>query len=412
MMMTVENPVSDEIIDELLGSTKSAEDLFGKDGLLKNLTKRLMERLLEAEMTNHLGYMKHAAEGNNTGNSRNGKTKKTVKTGNGNVEIAVPRDRESEFSPLLIGKRQSRLAGLDDNILSLYSKGMTVRDIQDHLQELYGTEISRDLISTITDAVLEDVKAWRSRPLDDIYPIVFIDGFVAKCRLDGRVENRTVYVIFGINMEGQKDVLGLYLGAAEGAKFWLSVLTEIKNRGLKDIFILCADGLKGLPEAVEATFPQATFQTCVVHMVRHSLNYVPYIEKKEVARDLKKIYHADTVSLAEEALDEFEIKWGDKYGAIVKSWRQNWEKIIPFLSFPKEIRKVIYTTNIIESLNKTLRKSVKNRGHFSTEDSLMKVLYLAIKGISKKWTMPIRDWKQGERHFRCVNSHNQISLPH
>lgn len=404
MIMTVENSVSDEIIDELLGSSKSAEDLFGKDGLLKNLTKRLMERLLEAEMTNHLGYMKHAAEGNNTGNSRNGKTKKTVKTGNGNVEIAVPRDRESEFNPLLIGKRQSRLAGLDDNILSLYSKGMTVRDIQDHLQELYGTEISRDLISTITDAVLEDVKAWRSRPLDDIYPIVFIDGFVAKCRLDGRVENRTVYVIFGINMEGQKDVLGLYLGAAEGAKFWLSVLTEIKNRGLKDIFILCADGLKGLPEAVEATFPQATFQTCVVHMVRHSLNYVPYIEKKEVARDLKKIYHADTVSLAEEALDEFEIKWGDKYGAIVKSWRQNWERIIPFLSFPKEIRKVIYTTNIIESLNKTLRKSVKNRGHFSTEDSLMKVLYLAIKGISKKWTMPIRDWKQALNQFSILFS--------
>lgn len=211
-------------------------------------------------------------------------------------------------------------------------------------------------------------------------------------------------VIFGINMEGQKDVLGLYLGAAEGAKFWLSVLTEIKNRGLKDIFILCADGLKGLPEAVEATFPQATFQTCVVHMVRHSLNYVPYIEKKEVARDLKKIYHADTVSLAEEALDEFEIKWGDKYGAIVKSWRQNWEKIIPFLSFPKEIRKVIYTTNIIESLNKTLRKSVKNRGHFSTEDSLMKVLYLAIKGISKKWTMPIRDWKQALNQFSILFS--------
>lgn len=402
--MTVENSVSDEMIDELLGSTKSAEDLFGKDGLLKNLTKRLMERLLEAEMTNHLGYMKHATEGNNTGNSRNGKTKKTVKTGNGNVEIAVPRDREGEFTPLLIGKRQSRLAGLDDNILSLYSKGMTVRDIQEHLQELYGAEISRDLISTITDAVLEDVKAWRSRPLDDVYPIVFIDGFVAKCRLEGRVENRTVYVIFGINMEGQKDVLGLYLGAAEGAKFWLSVLTEIKNRGLKDIFILCADGLKGLPEAVEATFPQATFQTCIVHMVRNSLNYVPYAEKKEVAVDLKKIYHADTVSLAEEALDEFEIKWGDKYGAIVKSWRQNWEKIIPFLSFPKEIRKVIYTTNIIESLNRTLRKSVKNRGHFSTEDSLMKVLYLAIKGISKKWTMPIRDWKQALNQFSILFS--------
>ena len=279
---------------------------------------------------------------------------------------------------------------------------MTIRDIQAHLHELYGTDISRDLISTITDAVLEDVKLWRSRPLDALYPIVFIDGFIAKCQLDGRVENRTVYVIFGININGEKDVLGLYLGAAEGAKFWLSVLTEIKNRGLQDILILCADGLKGLPEAVEAIFPKATFQTCVIHMVRHSLNYVPYAEKKEVATGLKKIYHADTVQLAEQALDDFEILWGEKYSSIVKSWRQNWEKITPFLSFPKEIRKVIYTTNIIESLNNTLRKAVRNRGHFSTEDSLMKVLYLAIKGVSKKWTMPIRDWKLAMNQFSIL----------
>jgi len=400
--MVTQNIVRDEIIDELLGNTKSAEDLFGAGGLLKNLSKRLMERLLEAEMTNHLGYMRHAIEGNNTGNSRNGKTKKTVKTGNGDIQIEVPRDRESEFEPVLIGKRESRLKGLDTNILSLYSKGMTIRDIQAHLHELYGTDISRDLISTITDAVLEDVKLWRSRPLDALYPIVFIDGFIAKCQLDGRVENRTVYVIFGININGEKDVLGLYLGAAEGAKFWLSVLTEIKNRGLQDILILCADGLKGLPEAVEAIFPKATFQTCVIHMVRHSLNYVPYAEKKEVATGLKKIYHADTVQLAEQALDDFEILWGEKYSSIVKSWRQNWEKITPFLSFPKEIRKVIYTTNIIESLNNTLRKAVRNRGHFSTEDSLMKVLYLAIKGVSKKWTMPIRDWKLAMNQFSIL----------
>lgn len=248
------------------------------------------------------------------------------------------------------------------------------------------------------------MKAWRSRPLDELYPIVFIDGFVAKCRLDGRVENRTVYVIYGINLEGHKDVLGLSLGAAEGAKFWLSVLTEIRNRGLKDIFVLCADGLKGLPEAVEATFPRTTFQTCIVHMVRNSLNYVPYREKKIVAADLKKIYRADTLVLAEQALDDFEITWGDQYGAIVKSWRQNWEKIIPFLDYPKEIRKVIYTTNIIESLNKTLRKSVKNRGHFSTEDGLMKVLYLAIKGVSKNWTMPLSDWKQALNQFAIMFS--------
>jgi putative transposase len=404
MGMQTSEILSDEMIDELLGSTKTKEDLFGKEGLLKNLTKRLVERLLEGEMTNHLGYMRHAIEGKNTGNSRNGKTKKTVKTGNGDIQIVVPRDREGEFSPVLVGKRQSRLGGLDENILSLYAKGMTVRDIQAHLEELYGTEVSRDLISTITDSVMEDVNAWRNRPLDELYPIVFIDGFVAKCRLDGRVENRTVYVIYGINTEGQKDVLGLYLGAAEGAKFWLSVLTEIKNRGLKDIFVLCADGLKGLPEAVSTTFPQTTFQTCIVHMVRYSLNYVPHGEKKAVAADLKKIYQADTLILAEQALDDFEITWGDKYGAIVKSWRQNWEKIIPFLEYPREIRRVIYTTNIIESLNKTLRKSVKNRGHFSTEDGLMKVLYLAIKGVTKKWTMPIRNWKQALNQFSIMFS--------
>lgn len=397
--------ISEEMLDELLGSVgpiKTADDLFAKGGLLKTLSKRLIERLLEAEMTNHLGYMRHEIKGNNTGNSRNGRTKKTVRTGNGDIDIEVPRDRENEFEPIVIEKRQSRLAGLDDNILSLYAKGMTVRDIQAHLEELYGAVISRDLISTITDAVLEDVKAWRCRPLDELYPIVFIDGFVAKCRLEGRVENRTVYVIYGINLEGQKEVLGLYLGAAEGAKFWLSVLTEIKNRGMKDIFILCADGLKGLPEAVEATFPQAIFQTCIVHMVRHSLNYVPYSEKKAVAADLKKIYQSDTVILAEQALDDFELTWGEKYAAIVKSWRQNWGKIIPFLAFPKEIRRVIYTTNIIESLNRTLRKSVKTRGHFSTEDGLMKVLYLAIKGVSKKWTMPVRDWKQALNQFSIM----------
>ena len=365
--------ISDEMLDELLGSAKTQDDLFGKDGIVKQISKRFMERLLEMEMTNHLGYMKHAVEGNNSGNSRNGKTKKVVKTNNGSLDIEVPRDRKSEFEPILVEKRQSHLKGLDDQVLSLYAKGMTVRDIQSHLSELYGTEISRDLISKMTDAVLEDVAAWRNRPLDKVYPIVFIDGFVAKCRLDGRVCNRAVYVIYGITLDGHKDVLGLYLGENEGAKFWLQVLTELKNRGLEDIFILCADGLKGLPESVEATFPQATFQTCVVHMVRHSLNFVPYQDKKAVAEDLKKIYTASTRELAAEALDDFELAWGDKYGVIVKSWRQNWERITPFLDFPIEIRRVIYTTNIVESLNATLRKAVRNRGHFSTEDSLMKV---------------------------------------
>ncbi len=396
--------IKDKIIDELLGSReiKTQDDLFGKDGILKQLSKQLMERLLEAEMTNHLGYSKHAIEGNNTGNSRNGKSKKTVKTGNGNVEITIPRDRESAFEPILIEKRKSHLKGLDDQILSLYAKGMTVRDIHDHLSELYGTEISRDLISTITDAVLEDVAEWRNRPLDKIYPIVFIDGFVAKCRLEGAVSNCTVYVIYGINLEGMKDVLGLYIGGTEGSKMWLQVLTELKNRGLEDIFILCADGLKGLPEAVETTFPKAIFQTCIVHMVRHSLNYVPYKEKKAVAADLKKIYESSTVESAEQALDEFEETWGERYPIIVKSWRNNWEKVTPFMQFPAEIRKVIYTTNIVESLNNTLRKSVRNRGHFPTEDALLKVLYLSIKGVSKRWTMPIRDWGLALNRFAIM----------
>jgi putative transposase len=394
--------MTDEMLDELLGSVKTQDDLFGKDGLMKQISKRFMERLLEMEMTNHLGYMKHAIDGHHSGNSRNGKTKKVVKTGNGALEIEVPRDRNSAFEPILVEKRQSHLKGLDDQVLSLYARGMTVRDIQTHLSELYGTEISRDLISAMTDAVLEDVAEWRNRPLDKVYPIVFVDGFVAKCRLEGRVCNRAVYVIYGITLEGRKDVLGLYLGENEGAKFWLQVLTALKNRGLEDIFILCADGLKGLPESVEATFPKAIFQTCVVHMVRHSLNYVPYQEKKAVSEDLKKIYNALTAESAAEALDDFELAWGEKYSVIVKSWRQNWERITPFLDFPPEIRKVIYTTNIVESLNATLRKAVRNRGHFSTEDSLMKVLYLAIDGVSKKWNMPIRDWTMALNRFAIL----------
>jgi putative transposase len=396
--------ITNDILDELIGNAKTQDDLFGKDGILKALSKQLMERMLQGELTHHLGYEKHATEGHNTGNSRNGKSKKTVKTGNGEIAIEVPRDRNSEFEPILIEKRQSRFKLLDDQVLSLYSRGMTVRDIQEHVSEIYGTEISIDLISSITDSVISDVTEWRNRPLDKLYPIVFIDGFVVKARLDSVVCNRTVYIIYGITMEGHKEVLGLYLGEAEGAKFWLYVLTELKNRGLEDIFILCADGLKGLPEAVEATFPKAIFQTCIVHMTRHSLNYVPYNDKKAVATDLKKIYQSNTVELAIEALDEFEITWGDKYPAIIKSWRNNWEKITPFLQFPKEIRRVIYTTNIVESLNNTLRKSVRNRGHFSTEDGIMKVLYLAIRGVSKKWNMPIRDWKQALNHFAIMFS--------
>jgi putative transposase len=394
--------ITDEMLDEIIGTAKTQDDVFGRDGLINTLSKRLLERMFDGEMTHHLGYEKHAIEGRNSGNSRNGKTTKTIKTNHGELELTIPRDRKSDFEPILIEKRQNRLKVVDDQILSLYARGMTVRDIQEHVLELYGTEVSPDLISTITDGVLSEVTEWRNRPLDKVYPILFIDGFVVKARLDGVVCNRTVYVVYAITLEGKKEVLGLYLGENEGAKFWLYVLTELKNRGMEDIFILCADGLKGLPESVEAAFPKTIFQTCIVHMMRHSLNYVPYTDKKAVAADLKKIYQSNTIELAQEALDEFEITWGDKYPAIVKSWRNNWEKITPFLQFPKEIRRVIYTTNIVESLNSTLRKAVRNRGHFSTEDSIMKVLYLAIRGVSKKWNMPIREWKQALNHFAIL----------
>jgi putative transposase len=394
--------VTNDMLDELIGNAKTQEDLFGNEGVIKDLSKKLIERVLDAEMTHHLGYEKYAVQGRNTGNSRNGKGKKTVKTGSGEITIEVPRDRSGEFEPLLIEKRQTRLKDLDNQILSLYGRGMTVRDIQSHVSEMYGTEISPDLVSTITDGILSEVTEWRNRPLERVYPIVFIDGFVVKARLDGAVKNRTVYIVYGITTEGKKDVLGLYLGETEGAKFWLHVLTELKNRGLEDIFILCADGLKGLPEAVESAFPKAIFQTCIVHMTRHSLNYVPHTDKKAVVQDLKKIYQSVTVELALDALDEFELAWGEKYPAIVRSWRNNWERVIPFFQFPREIRSVIYTTNIVESLNSTLRKSVRNRGHFSTEDSIMKVLYLAIRGVSKKWNMPLRNWKQALNHFSIL----------
>lgn len=391
--------INDSIIDEMICDVKTPEQVFGTDGLLKQLSKKILERMLEAEMTHHLGYDKNSPEGNNTGNSRNGKTKKTVKTDTGELTLEVPRDRNAEFDPQIVPKRKFRLAGLDKTVLSLYARGMTVRDIQSHLEELYATQISLDLISKVTDAVVEEVKEWRNRPLNSIYSIIFIDGFRAKCRLDGSVSNQTVYVVYGVDMEGCKDVLGLYLSEEEGAKYWLNVLTELKNRGVKDTFIMCADGLKGLPEAIEAAFPDAIFQTCIVHMTRNSLNYVPYKEKKAVAEDLKKIYNADTLELAEEAMDELECNWGTKYPAIIKSWRDNWQNVIPFFDFPKDIRKAIYTTNIIESLNRTLRKAVKNRGHFPTEDALFKVLYLAITQVSKKWTMPIRNWKQALNQF-------------
>lgn len=394
--------ISPEIIDQLLGNANSEEDLFGAEGIVSQLSRQLLNRVLEGELTHTLGHEKNSKTNSKNPNYRNGKTSKIIKTGNGELTIDVPRDRNGVHEPTIIKKHQRRLEGLNSQVLSLYAKGMTVRDIQSFLKELYGTEVSADLISTITDSILEEVNAWRSRPLDEVYPIVYIDGFVVKCRQERHVANSTVYVVYGITLHGHKEVLGFYLGENEGAKYWLHVLTELKNRGLKDIFIMCADGLKGLPESIEAAYPKAIFQTCVVHLIRYALSYVPYHEKKAVAADLRKIYQALTVREAEVALDDFELTWGDKYASIVRSWRNNWKNVIPFFDFPAEIRKIIYTTNIIESLNRTYRKAVKTRGLFPTADAVFKVLYLVTKDASKKWTMPVRDWRMALNQFSVI----------
>ncbi len=390
--------VPDELLSSLLANYKKPEDLIGENGLLKQLTKLLVEKALDAEMTEHLGHHRHAPVANAAGNARNGRSRKTLKGDFGELPIEVPRDRQGSFEPQLIPKHQTRWAGFDDKILSLYARGMTVREIQAHLEEMYGAEISSSLISTVTDAVIEEVKAWQARPLDAVYPIVYLDCIHVKVR-DGSVRVKAVYLAIGVTMAGEKEVLGLWLAQTEGAKFWLQVVTELKNRGVQDIFIACVDGLKGFPEAIETVFPHATVQLCIVHMVRHSLNYVSWKRRLEVAADLKRIYTAATADEAELRLGEFEAKWDGEYLPIGQSWRRNWPRITPFFDYPPEIRKVIYTTNAIESVNMSLRKLTKNRGAFPSDEALVKLFYLALRNISKKWTMPIRDWKAALNRF-------------
>jgi putative transposase len=397
-MSKKKHDVPEELLAGLLANYKKPEDLIGEDGLLKHLTKLVVERALEAEMTEHLGHGKHEPVANQSGNTRNGKSRKTLKGEFGELPIEVPRDRHGSFEPQLIPKHQTRWAGFDDKILSLYARGMTVREIQAHLEEMYGTEVSPSLISSVTDAVADEVKAWQSRPLDPIYPIVYLDCIHVKVR-EGTVRVKAVYLAIGITMEGEKEVLGLWLAQSEGAKFWLQVVTELRNRGVQDIFIACVDGLKGFPDAIEAVFPKATVQLCIVHMVRHSLNYVSWKRRPEVAADLRRIYQSATAEEAEIRLGEFEDKWDAEYLPIGQSWRRNWQRLIPFFDYPPEIRKVIYTTNAIESVNMSLRKLTKNRGSFPSDEALLKLFYLALRNISKKWTMPIRDWKAALTRF-------------
>lgn len=397
--MTVAKSLPQELIDSLLADYKKPEDLIGEHGLLKQLTKALVERALNAEMEAHLGHGKNETVTNPAGNTRNGKSKKTLKGEFGELPIEVPRDRHGSFEPQLIPKHQTRWNGFDDKILSLYARGMTVREIQSHLEEMYGTEVSPTLISSVTDAVADEVKTWQSRPLDALYPIVYLDCIHVKVRDAGTVRAKAVYLALGINMTGEKELLGIWIAQTEGAKFWLQVITELKNRGVQDIFIACVDGLKGFPEAIEAVFPKTDVQLCIVHLVRYSLNYVSWKLREEVATDLRAIYSAATVEDAGLRLTEFEEKWGEAYPPIIQSWRRNWARIIPFFDYPPEIRRVIYTTNAIESVNMSLRKITKNRGSFPSDEALLKLFYLALNNISKKWTMPIRDWKAALNRF-------------
>ena len=385
------SPFSDELIDSLLAEGDPKE-LLSSGGLLSQLTARLVERALEGEMTAHLGYEKNAPEGRTGENSRNGKSGKTLKTDRGEVDIEVPRDRDASFEPKLVEKRQRRLPELDEKVIALYARGMTVRDIQGHLEELYGVEVSRDLISQVTSAVMEDVRAWQNRPLDPVYPIVYLDALVTKVRDDGVVRNKSVYLALGVTIHGTKEVLGLWIEPTEGAKFWLKTLNELKSRGVEDMLVVCCDGLTGFPDAIETAFPRSTVQTCIVHMIRNSLRYVSYKERRQVAKDLKLIYTATSREAAKEALESFDRKWGRRYSMITASWESNWERVVPFLDFPEEVRKVIYTTNAIESLNSSLRKLLRYRGHFPNDESLTKVLYLALRRFEVKWTRSIRNW--------------------
>ena len=397
--MTVSKALPADLIDSLLSDYKKPEDLIGEHGLLKQLTKALVERALEAEMAEHLGHERNDPVANPSGNTRNGKSRKTLKGEFGELPIEVPRDRQGTFDPQIIPKHQTRWTGFDEKILSLYARGMTVREIQGHLEEMYGTEVSPTLISSVTDAVIEDARAWQSRPLDTLYPIVYLDCIHVKIRDSGVVRAKAVYLAIGINLDGQKELLGSWIAQTAGAKFWLQVMTELKNRGLQDIFIACVDGLKGFPEAIETVFPKTDVQLCIVHLVRYSLNYVSWKLRKEVAADLKRIYQCATADEAEKKLAEFEETWGEAYPAIGQSWRRNWSRIIPFFDYPSEIRKVIYTTNAIESVNMSLRKITKNRGSFPSDEALVKLFYLALNNISKKWGMPIRDWKAALNRF-------------
>jgi putative transposase len=372
-----------EVLDSLVAEASASGDLVaGVDDLLGRLTAAVLERALGAEMTEHLGYEHADAAGHGSGNSRNGYGRKTVATQHGPVTIQVPRDRNSSFEPRIVPKHARRLDKVNDLILSLYSRGMTTRDIEAHLKEIYGLDASRELISNVTDVVVDEIKIWQSRPLDEVYPIVYVDGIRVKIKDNGVVGTKTAYLVLGVDVEGRKHALGCWIADTEGAKFWQKVLTDLRNRGLKDILIACCDGLTALPEAIRSVFPDTVVQTCVVHVVRNTLKFVSYQDRKKVCTGMRAIYTASTLDAAELALDAFRAAWGPKYPGAVKVWENAWEDVIPFLDYPPELRKIVYTTNAIESMNFQIRKVTKNRGHFPDSDSAMKMIYLTLRNIS------------------------------
>lgn len=397
----------DTLVDQLMASGASPRELLQTNGLLKQLVGRIVERSLTAELTEHLGYEKNGERP--ATNARNGSSSKTLVTDVGQVEVEIPRDREGSFEPQLVAKHQRRLEGFDEKVLALYGRGMSTREIQGFLEEIYGTEVSPTLISRVTDAVNADVELWRARRLERLYPIVYLDGLVVKIRNEGSVQNRTVYLAIGVNLEGKKEVLGLWMSGSEGAKFWLHVVTELKNRGLEDILIACCDGLKGFPEAIAAVFPQTLVQTCIVHMIRGSLNLVAWSNRKAVAKDLRPIYQAATAEEAWEALQRFDQTWGKLYPSITRSWQSRWELVTPFFAFSPDIRRAIYTTNVIEAVNRQLRKVLKPKGHFPSDEAAMKVLYLALIRATKTWTMPIRRWDLARQQF-AIHFEGRLTL--
>ena len=394
------DPELESLLDRVLENYEKPEDLLGKDGIFDRLKQRLIERALEGELNAHLGYEKHEERPEGQSNARNGHCPpKVVKTRDGQLEISTPRDREGSFDPIIVPKNARRLTGFDDSVIHLYAKGLSTRDIRDHLKEIYQIEVAPDLISEVTNEVHKELTEWQDRQLDEVYPIVYFDALVAKVRDGGRVVKKAVYLALGVNMQGNKELLGMWIGENEGAKFWLGVLSELQNRGVKDMFIACMDGLTGFPDAVEAVYGQTKVQLCIVHMVRNSLRLVNWKERKKVAADLRKIYQAATEAQGLQALEEFEAKWDERFPMIGRSWRTHWENLRTFYDYSPEIRKVIYTTNAIESLNHSLRKVTKNKKSFPNDDALKKILYLALQKASEKWTRPIANWAGALNQF-------------